>query len=89
MEAMAYGVVPVISSQCGSAGYLTHEKDGIIFDPNRMDDAAKALIGISQSKAKLDCLRHGTLQTFKEKLSEEVFSRNFESLLEKTLQKPR
>ena len=43
VEAMAYGTVPIISAQCGSAGYLTSGRDGFVFDPDDMTSAAEAL----------------------------------------------
>ncbi|GGG79902.1 hypothetical protein GCM10011415_31520 [Salipiger pallidus] len=42
-ESMAYGCVPVISSEAGSAGYIRGEANGLIVDPHRPETVAQAL----------------------------------------------
>lgn len=85
VEAMAYGVVPFISTQCGSAGYLTSGTDGIVFDPNQLSVAAEALVRLAQSENELASLRLGVAKTVESCLSEEVFSRRFSGLLDTEL----
>lgn len=46
VEAMAYGVVPVISVEAGSAGYLTPGVDGLLCDPGVPGDLARAVAAL-------------------------------------------
>ncbi|MBV2359305.1 glycosyltransferase family 4 protein [Thalassococcus sp. CAU 1522] len=47
IEGMAYGAIPIISSESGSAGYLTHGENGFVVDirrPGSLADALRAVL---------------------------------------------
>lgn len=81
IEAMAYGTVPMISTQCGSAGYITHDVDGLLFDPTDLAAAATTLKRLAQDRGALSRLREGALATQARDLSEDRFSANLTALL--------
>lgn len=82
LEAMAYGAVPMISDQCGSAGDLTHGDDGVVFDPLHMEQAVEWLLKLDANREELDRMKQSALAKWKRDLSEEAFSRNIRTLLD-------
>lgn len=82
LEAMAYGAVPMISDQCGSAGDLTHGDDGVVFDPLHMEQAVEWLLKLDADRAELDRMKQAAHATWRRDLSEEAFSRNIRALLD-------
>jgi glycosyltransferase involved in cell wall biosynthesis len=82
VEAMAYGAVPVISDQAGSAGYLTHGRDGFVVDatrPETMTEAIRALLVPAQRSAMSAAAR----DTVAHALSEARFLQRMHALLER------
>lgn len=81
VEAMAYQNVPVISNQCGSAGYLSHGLDGFIVDPDDLSTCVDVLRALASDRVLLQRMKTEAFHTFARDLSEEAFSRNFRDLL--------
>ncbi|MBS0123859.1 glycosyltransferase family 4 protein [Thetidibacter halocola] len=81
VEAMAYGTVPMISTQCGSAGYLIDGQDGLLFDPSDLAGAVDALRRLAEDRDGLARLKSGALATVRRDLSEAVFAQKMADLL--------
>ncbi|MGH1416390.1 MAG: glycosyltransferase family 4 protein [Pelagimonas sp.] len=81
VEAMAYGVVPVISNECGSAGYITHGQDGLVVDPHDMASVAQHLGRLASDRETVSALGRGATATYETHLSEPVFSSKLTALL--------
>ncbi len=89
VEAMAYGVIPIISTQCGSAGYITHGRDGFRFDSAQPQDLGQILINLATNPRMRKSVSENAKRTADQCLSMEKFLLRFATLLEKTCQKPR
>lgn len=81
VEAMAYGVVPIISNQCGSAGYITHKRDGFIIDPNNLAELIQVLQSLLDQPEYLNQLKLAAKRTHQSELSEEAFGKRFANLI--------
>lgn len=53
VEAMAHGVVPIVSNSIGTAGYIAHAISGFLFDPGRLDQAAGFLRSLVENRSLL------------------------------------
>ncbi|MFZ7091136.1 glycosyltransferase family 4 protein [Primorskyibacter sp. 2E233] len=81
IEAMAYGSVPVISSDCGSAGYLTDGQNGFVIDMTRPDSATNALRKLATDDAMRQRMSQAARQTAETELSEARFIERLNALL--------
>ncbi|KMK68770.1 glycosyltransferase family 4 protein [Puniceibacterium sp. IMCC21224] len=81
VEGMAYGTIPVISTQSGSAGYLTDGQDGMRVDmeqPGALRAALEPLVTSSARRAAMSAAARHTAET---ELSPERFVQRVEALL--------
>jgi glycosyltransferase involved in cell wall biosynthesis len=80
VESMAYGSVPMISSDAGSAGYLTQGKDGFVIDMHRPETLVSALREMLDADRRAE-LGQAALQTAEHELSEHRFLDRFHAIL--------
>lgn len=83
VEAMGWGVVPVISSDCGSAGYIAGSDAGRIVPPGDAVALASALEPLLASRTRLDAAGAATLDLVRRELSPEVFVARLRALHER------
>ena len=81
VEAMAYGTVPVISRECGSARYLTHGQDGFVFNPDRMEELLEILGSLSENRLMLGRMKSEASATADNELGEAKFIQRMNQLL--------
>lgn len=81
LEAMAYGCVPLISTDCGSAGYIQSGQNGWLFEPNDAAQLAAQLDGLSRDTLLLDRMSDGALETARGQLGRQAFLAGIERLL--------
>lgn len=81
LEGMAFGCIPVISDQCGSAGYVTHGVDGFrvdVADPLALRNALTALADDADLRTRLS---QGAVRTARTVLSPDRFVARVAALL--------
>ncbi|MGR3500728.1 glycosyltransferase family 4 protein [Pseudaestuariivita sp.] len=81
VEAMAYGLAPVISDASGSAGYLTDGVDGLRVDMRDPVSLEQALTRLVKEPGLADQLGKAALQLAETELSPAHFLQRFEALL--------
>lgn len=81
VEGMAYGTIPVISTQSGSAGYLTHGVDGMQVDMNAPDALRAALEPLLASPDRRIAMSQAALHLAATDLSPKRFVQRIEALL--------
>lgn len=82
VEGMAYGVVPVISTECGSAGYIRDGFNGVHINMRSTASLRATLTRLVQDKALIPTLSKNALATVGNSLSEEIFIHRIEKLLQ-------
>lgn len=73
LEGMAYGTVPVISEDAGSAGMIREGKNGLIVDVRQPGQIARAIDRLANDRALLARLSAGALDTAAGALSEAAY----------------
>ena len=81
-EAMAYGCVPVISVEAGSAGYLSEGESGLLVDPHRPETVAKALDRLIGDPELRQRLGQGARETALGELGPQRFVRRMQAIID-------
>lgn len=81
VEGMAYGTIPVISTQSGSAGYVTPGMDGCRVDMDRPDALREVLAPLLEDAALRQRLSEGARHTAETELSPERFLQRIDTLM--------
>ncbi|MFW2543228.1 glycosyltransferase family 4 protein [Primorskyibacter sp. 2E107] len=81
VEAMAYGAIPVISSDSGSAGYLRQGENGFIIDMHQPKTVADALRRIAEAPALRQSLSAAARHKTQTDLSESRFLERLDTIL--------
>ena len=86
IEGMAHRLIPIISAESGSSGYITNGEDGFVVDPNNLSSAVAAMDRLVSEPALLESMRDRAYKTYKQELSESKFVENLSDLLKKVLE---
>ncbi|WP_425097650.1 glycosyltransferase family 4 protein [Tropicibacter sp. S64] len=81
VEAMAYGAIPVISSDSGSAGYIRQGENGFVVDMHHPETAADALLRIAEDPELRQTLSAEARRTTETELSEATFLQRLDAIL--------
>jgi glycosyltransferase involved in cell wall biosynthesis len=79
-EGMGYGCIPVISSLCGSAGYIKGLDCGFIVDPTSPQSIERVLDGLLSEPAQVAKLGASARANARERFSDALFVRRMEAL---------
>ncbi|MEM7464536.1 MAG: glycosyltransferase family 4 protein [Pseudomonadota bacterium] len=82
IEGMPYGCVPIISSECGSAGYLTSGKDGYVYDVGDLSTLQMIMDRLVNDRDHLEKLSLGAKNTAETELSPKKFVERVENIME-------
>lgn len=82
LEGMAYGCVPVISTEAGSAGIISDGRDGYRIPPGDAAAIAAILQRLLAQPALVDSLSQGARDTFRQVLAPDVFVERLRRLLQ-------
>ncbi len=82
IEGMPYGCVPIISDQCGSAGYLTSGKDGYVYEVEDLSTLQTIMDRLVDDRAHLESLSLNTIETAETELSPKKFVERVEYIME-------
>lgn len=61
-QAMASGLVPVVSSMVGASELVTHQKNGLVIPPGNTESIREAILSLSQNRALLEKYRENLKQ---------------------------
>lgn len=81
LEAMAYGCVPVISTECGTAGCITDGRDGLLVDVSSRHDLERVLAELITGPERLAALGTAARATAEGDLGMERFVGRVEALI--------
>ncbi|MDP3342553.1 glycosyltransferase family 4 protein [Frigidibacter sp.] len=81
LEGMAYGTVPVISSDAGSAGMIREGENGLTVDVRQPGEIARAIDRLAADRALLARLSAGALATAAGELSEAAYVATVRALI--------
>lgn len=81
LESMAYGAIPCIATSAGSAGYITHGKNGFRFAHDDMAPLVEMLKGLIDAPKRLSNMRAHARQTAETELGREQFLARMKALL--------
>lgn len=81
-ESMAYGCVPVISTDAGSAGYIREGENGLLIDPNLPETVDSALTRLIDDPALRRRLGQGARETALDDLGPDRFVARMQALID-------
>ncbi len=81
LEGMAYGCLPILSDQCGSAGSIESGIDGFVFGLNNQLELQSIMHKLDLDRQLLHKMRARAMETASSDLSESKFVCRFEAML--------
>jgi len=88
IEAMSIGRCVVAANHGGLSEIISHNEDGILFEPNNSKSLLYELIELIENTQNIIKYGENSRKTFQTKFSNEVYERNFKETIKKYLGKP-
>ena len=88
IEAMSIGRCVVAANHGGLSEIISHNEDGILFEPNNSESLLYELIELLENTQNIIKYGENSRTTFQTKFSNEVYERNFKETIKKYLEKP-
>ena len=88
IEAMSIGRCVVAANHGGLSEIISHNEDGILFEPNNSKSLLDELIELLEDTQNIIKYGENSRKTFQTKFSKEVYERNFKETIKKYLGKP-
>ena len=85
IEAMSMGRCVVAANHGGLSEIISHNEDGILFEPNNLKSLLYELIELLENTEKIIKYGENSRRTFQTKFSNEVYERNFKETIKKYL----
>jgi glycosyltransferase involved in cell wall biosynthesis len=88
IEAMSIGRCVVAANHGGLSEIISHNKDGLLFEPNNSTSLLYEITSLLEDTQKIIKYGENSRKTFQKKFSNEVYERNFKDVIKNYIEKP-